>query len=501
MSVSVSAAAARTLGLGVLLDVGQAADHLREDDSAVEPSLLQLQQEEAEASPEALHRVHSGDIAEQMGAAAADAGADSPTADLALLEAGAQAAADAQAETEAGSSKFEVFYFSPGPMLYDSGGGTTWKGYPFRVLADARAACAGIGARLATWAELSAAHAAGAEWCACGATGDNSWSYPMQVTNHPSLQPLQRMRRIPDPWPRSFLAWRSPDIDVTLLTRLMLKFIAKRVCAVCVTLGGAQRLRRDASGGPRVRRRRRQLLRRQAERGTNAWRAPLCTGQVPRARHRAAAHAQGRAVLLQPRRHEIRQRGKNRNLEGSVGGIHDDQPDGRYRSNSFTVTCSVCWVGAKLNQMLTVGVLVVFSVSFLIMNFPRFPFEFCCPFRLPVQQAQRGRRRLRRNWRPTGHPRRARLRFLSGQCRRLMRAVASHSAVARTVTPTNCHSCWGRLSVLTVLSARVCFAFHLSICFLSDQNADWCACGALSDNSWSYPIQVKFLFFPHSLAV
>jgi hypothetical protein len=79
-------------------------------------------------------------------------------------------------------------------MLYDSGGGTTWKGYPFRVLGDAKAACEGIGARLATWAELTAAHAAGAEWCACGATGDNSWSYPMQVSRRATIATQPRAR-------------------------------------------------------------------------------------------------------------------------------------------------------------------------------------------------------------------------------------------------------------------------------------------------------------------
>lgn len=109
----------------MLLDVGQGADlQLQADEFDGEPSLLQLQQEEAEASPEALHRLHGDAVAEQMEAAAADAGAS----DFALLEAAAQVDAQAETEAEAGSSKFEVFYFSPGPMLYDSGGGTSWKG-------------------------------------------------------------------------------------------------------------------------------------------------------------------------------------------------------------------------------------------------------------------------------------------------------------------------------------------------------------------------------------
>ena len=125
LSAAASASASRTLGLGVLLDVGQGADlQLQSDEFDGEPSLLQLQQEEAEASPEALHRLHGDAVAEQMEAAAAETGA----ADFALLEAAAQVDAQAETEAEAGSSKFEVFYFSPGPMLYDSGGGTTWKG-------------------------------------------------------------------------------------------------------------------------------------------------------------------------------------------------------------------------------------------------------------------------------------------------------------------------------------------------------------------------------------
>jgi hypothetical protein len=109
----------------VLLDVGQGADlQLQADEFDAEPSLLQLQQEEAEASPEALHRLHVDAVAEQMEAATAETG----SADFALLESAAQVDAQAETEAEAGSSKFEVFYFSPGPMLYDSGGGTTWKG-------------------------------------------------------------------------------------------------------------------------------------------------------------------------------------------------------------------------------------------------------------------------------------------------------------------------------------------------------------------------------------
>lgn len=126
LSAAASASASRTIGLGVLLDVGEGADQQLHslDEFDAEPSLLQLQQEEAEASPEALHRLHGDAVAEQMEAAAADTGA----ADLALLEAAAQVDAQAETEAEAGSSKFEVFYFSPGPMLYDSGGGTTWKG-------------------------------------------------------------------------------------------------------------------------------------------------------------------------------------------------------------------------------------------------------------------------------------------------------------------------------------------------------------------------------------
>lgn len=44
---------------------------------------------------------------------------------------------------------------------------------------------------------------------------------------------------------------------------------------------------------------------------------------------------------------------------------------------------------------------------------------------------------------------------------------------------------FGRISTLTC--PRRFFFFSLGL-FL-DQNADWCACGALSDNSWSYPIQ------------
>ena len=68
----------------------------------LEPSLLQLQQEEsmaqAEASTEALHRLHGGEIGAQMGAAAAaDADGD---ADFAMVEAAAAAEVDAEAEAE-----------------------------------------------------------------------------------------------------------------------------------------------------------------------------------------------------------------------------------------------------------------------------------------------------------------------------------------------------------------------------------------------------------------
>ena len=139
MSAAASASASRTLGLGVLLDVGQGADlQLQADEFDGEPSLLQLQQEEAEASPEALHRLHGDAVAEQMEAAAAETGG----VDVALLESAAQVDAQAETEAEAGSSKFEVFYFSPGPMLYDSGGGTTWKGQ-----SGARCSASALGGR------------------------------------------------------------------------------------------------------------------------------------------------------------------------------------------------------------------------------------------------------------------------------------------------------------------------------------------------------------------
>lgn len=54
-------------------------------------------------------------------------------------------------------------------------------GYPFNKHSEAIAACAGIGARLATRAELDYAFYQNADWCACGAVSDGSWSYPIQT--------------------------------------------------------------------------------------------------------------------------------------------------------------------------------------------------------------------------------------------------------------------------------------------------------------------------------
>ena len=176
-------------------------------------------------------------------------------------------------------SRLSLFFASPSP------------GYPFRVLNDAKAACAGIGARLATWAELTAAHAAGAEWCACGATGDNSWSYPMQVGRNGPNYHLQHI----------FSADMSESSHLSRLSYLTQSCsFEKRVSMI-----PALRLRRNAPGGPRVRWRWRKLLRNQAERGPHARGAPLCPRQVPRARRDSAPHPEGRALLLQPWRHEV----------------------------------------------------------------------------------------------------------------------------------------------------------------------------------------------------
>ena len=39
-------------------------------------------------------------------------------------------------------------------MKYDTAGGTSWKGYPFKTLAEAKVSCEAIGTRLATMVEL-----------------------------------------------------------------------------------------------------------------------------------------------------------------------------------------------------------------------------------------------------------------------------------------------------------------------------------------------------------
>jgi len=128
-------------------------------------------------SLEALHALHDPVLAETMSAEEAaqqDQELDESTAFISNMESAAM-------ETEVqGGQKPEVFYFSPLDKIYDASGGKAWKGYPFNKIHDGAAACAGIGARLATWRELVAAWNQGAEWCACGATADNSFSYPMQ---------------------------------------------------------------------------------------------------------------------------------------------------------------------------------------------------------------------------------------------------------------------------------------------------------------------------------